>query len=561
MGLGPPPSTETHRPEAAAQLVRWLRTEIRYPAGMGAGPWDTVWLDVSGCARIFGGEESIAAELCDRAEQLGHRARVVIADGPRIAQSLARWSSTGWVRPVIRGRGGQPAPPARGGSGRCADAARSVRQSSTGLAERTGADEAARNLSRSGLAAGCLGPLSGRAFTSIDPARELAALPSVSLPLEPRLLGWLGKLGILTIGELARLDRARLAHRLGPHAHDLLELVAGRDGLPLIAHEPPRVIVEEASFEHELHGTEPLLFVLRGLMGRAATRLEARGEACQSLHLTLRYDPAHVRLERRLAGTVERHLAEELAQGGPRDVGRVLPAQLPLLREGSAGPQVPPQVSVEIALPLPLHDEDELLRALRARLDRLVLQAPVVATVLTLDGLVPAPRAQLALSRKKGPLSLDRKGAGEFPLLLAELSGQLGEGRVGVLRVGDSHRPEARSELVPIDPSSRPAAPQKPENASAEPWSLAEPTRLLPHPIEIHERRPRPGGLLPLSNRLYLVDRVEQRTRIDGVEWWTPEPVRRDYARLTLHAGEEHTEAWVYRDRHSGRCYLHGWFE
>jgi protein ImuB len=52
-------------------------------------PSDTVWLDVTGTAHLFGGEEAMAAEIGLRVRQLGHRAKVAIAEGPRLARSAA----------------------------------------------------------------------------------------------------------------------------------------------------------------------------------------------------------------------------------------------------------------------------------------------------------------------------------------------------------------------------------------------------------------------------------------------------------------------------------------
>src|SRR6185437_11511289 len=50
----------------------------------GDAPFDTVWLDITGAAHL--------AELEERVGALGHRVRLAIAGGPRIAQALARWA-------------------------------------------------------------------------------------------------------------------------------------------------------------------------------------------------------------------------------------------------------------------------------------------------------------------------------------------------------------------------------------------------------------------------------------------------------------------------------------
>ena len=202
-----------------------------YPGGGGAGPADTVWLDITGCARRLGGEDLLCEELSEEIRQQGHRVRIAVADGPRIARAMARW---GRREELI-------------------------------------------------VAAHC-------------GSQALASLPIVALPLEPATIAWLGQLGILRVDDLAQLERRQLASRLGPRARDLLALIQGHDDVPLLPYEPPRHIVEQLILEHELEGTEPLQFVLRGLAARAAVRLGSRGLACRKVRIELTYARAFARL-------------------------------------------------------------------------------------------------------------------------------------------------------------------------------------------------------------------------------------------------------------------------
>jgi protein ImuB len=433
----------------------------RYPLGAGAGPRDTVWLDVTGCARLVGGEDVLCAELRERVQALGHRARVAIAGGPRVAQAVARW----WL----------PRPGAES-------------EELVVPAEAT--------------------------------ARRLAELPVMALPLDPALYVWLGKLGILRIADLVRLERSRLAHRLGPAARDLLQLCAGRDDVPLRAWEPPRRIVESAAFEDPLDGLEPLMFVLRRLIARAAARLGARGEACTTLGLALAFDPSVIALQNRNA------LHDE--NGAALTAG----------------------ADLALSLPIPLAREDELVRPLHARLERLEVPAPIRSVTLVLDGLTARPEHQLALDKKRG------RDPGGMPRLLGELEAWLGPGRVGVLRVLDAHRPEMRSALV--TPGSDAPAVEPPIFAH-------EPTRVLPEPIEVG-RLERGALLASHDGHVFLVDGLRLSSRFDGVEWWLPHPLSRDYARARLRIGSrpeptEHTDGWVFVDRTTGRGYLHGFYD
>lgn len=54
---------------------------------------DTIWIDVTGVAHLFGGEDSLASEVQEQVRLLGHVNRVCVADGPLIARAVARYGS------------------------------------------------------------------------------------------------------------------------------------------------------------------------------------------------------------------------------------------------------------------------------------------------------------------------------------------------------------------------------------------------------------------------------------------------------------------------------------
>ncbi|HZO14309.1 MAG TPA: DNA polymerase Y family protein [Polyangiaceae bacterium] len=439
---------------AALTLERGDLLGARYPMGAGAGPFDTVWLDVSGCSRLVGGEDVLCAELIEKVRELGHRARVAIAGGPRLARALARWKVGSDL--IV------PSAPAQA-------------------------------------------------------ARELGELPIAALPLERETLSWFGKLGILRIDDLARLDRKRLAHRLDDR--DILALIEGRDDVPLCPYQAPRCIVESSELDAAIDGREPLLFVLRGLSARAVARLDARGEACGRVTLTLAHDRGVVALENR---------NERLALGD--------------------------ETRFELVPPIVLSRQEELMRTLTAKLERLDLPAPIVAVTLMLDELTTRSHTQFSIGHKQ------TADPDALPTLLVELGAWLGTERVGVLQLQESHRPEARSHLVA---PALPLAEKKttPVNRIA----LPEPTRLLPRPITIGaiER----GALVTSAHEafgtdLFIVEGLRSSARIDRVEWWTTSPVCRDYARAWLRSGlDELAEAWMFVDRSTGQSFLHGWFD
>jgi protein ImuB len=58
---------------------------------LGGASGDVVFVNVTGCAHLFGGEGAMAAAIERRVRQLGHASRVAVADGPRIAAAIARY--------------------------------------------------------------------------------------------------------------------------------------------------------------------------------------------------------------------------------------------------------------------------------------------------------------------------------------------------------------------------------------------------------------------------------------------------------------------------------------
>jgi protein ImuB len=55
---------------------------------------DVVWVDVSGCAHLHGGEIELARAIGKRVSSLGYACCVAIADGPRIAAAIARFGAS-----------------------------------------------------------------------------------------------------------------------------------------------------------------------------------------------------------------------------------------------------------------------------------------------------------------------------------------------------------------------------------------------------------------------------------------------------------------------------------
>ncbi len=422
---------------------------------------DTVFVDITGSAHLQGGEAALASEFANRVRGMGHRVRLAISDGPRLARAFAQWFMPEAAEPEDRGV--------------------------------------------------CVVP-SQRTLSA------LSALPLKALPIQSETVSWFGRLGVLTVGDLRALPKQTLGSRLSEDMAQVSELLAGRDSAPLVAYTPERTIIETSVWDEPIAGSEPLLFVLGGLVSRVSARLTGRGEAAQSLVLTVSYDPS-----------IARFRAEK------------------------------PEHTLRFKLATPLHRQDEMRRILSARVSRLRLAAPCVGLELEVPKLVPAVARQLELSQVFAGITVGAGADDEIPVLVAELSGEIGEEKVGTLELLDSHRPEAKSKLgqSQFTPSTeRTARLRKTEPSFVEQAPPGAPTRLLSEPYELHAPL-RVGVSVAIERSLYTIEHLRFEQRLQNVEWWGHAPVTRDYVRLWLQGSNGGFEAVAYVDRDNGRRYLH----
>ncbi len=77
--------------DALADLAAWC---LRYTPLTRALPPDGIWLDVTGCAHLHGGELALLSDLATRLQHAGLSARVALADTPGAAHALAHYAAT-----------------------------------------------------------------------------------------------------------------------------------------------------------------------------------------------------------------------------------------------------------------------------------------------------------------------------------------------------------------------------------------------------------------------------------------------------------------------------------
>jgi protein ImuB len=459
---------------------------------------DTVWVDVTGSAHLFGGEAAVAAEISSRVRSLGHVVRVAIADGPLLARAFARWSTSS-VQPA-------------GSLSTVTAKARASEQE-------------------------------GHVIPSERTIDELAKLPVMALPLSADSAAWLARLGILTVGDIAALPRASAAARLGSNAAQVLALCQGRDDAPLLAHQPERVLVEESSWEEPVSGFEPLLFVLKGLASRLSARLSGRGEAARALILTIRFDRSIALLnDAEPSKTLHFDLASPLYR--EEELRRVVASRLERMKLPA------PTLGLRLEVPA-------IVPAVARQLDLSSVSKGLLAGVTDheLSVLLAELGADIGKERVGVLKVLDAHCPEAQSALFAADLGPRKNAKRGVRKtrsVPPVSEPESTLDAATHDKVRSIERPLP----LAKPLSMVRsPTRLLPAPVRLRTAL-RVGGTLAIDHRLYTIEHVAFERRLEGVKWWSNVPISRDYVRLWLNGKEGGIEALVYVDRESGARYL-----
>lgn len=341
-------------------------------------------------------------------------------------------------------------------------------------------------------------------------AAGLAILPLQALEEAPEVVASLRALGLTTLGELAALAPAQLIARLGAAGLRAQRLARGEDDARLLPAVLPEVVEEVRTLEAPVESLEPLLFALKGLLDRVASRLRGRQQAAVRLNLTLMVDPA-----------------------GPHPV--------------------------PLALARPTTDPKLLLDLVRNRLESVRLDGPVATLVLTVEAACPDHGQQGVLG--DGP-----SGDAALETVLARLTTALGPEALGSPVLADDHRPEAAHAPGPFQPPRRESGLLAEvergslRQQSVPDWQLERPVRLLPGtgtPLEVEVGQ---GGELRSArvlNQRRTVLAVAGPERLGG-QWWSETPFQRDYYRVHF---EGLGPTWVYRNALDGRFYLHGLFD
>ena len=368
------------------------------------------------------------------------------------------------------------------------------------------------------------------AATPAEAARALASLPVGMLGLSPEVLESMADAGVRTIGQFARLPLAALAGRYGPEVVRLHGIARGAPGVQSALGQRVLASLERAEaassradepvyscdLDDEIDDLNAILFVVHGLCRDCEVDLERAGLAAARVLLRLRL-------------TEGEHL-------------------------------------VPVRLGQPVRGADRMFRQLRARLERVVVGAPVTAVSLTLLESCPWRPPQAGL--------FERADAAEpLPELFARLQDALGTESVFRPAEVDTWRPEAS--WVPVLPGKeapRPVPPRKADPAlvhepDAARWTAQYEGGKVPRAVPLPASRPRPAVILPSPRpvrvavgpsgrpRALMLDRdtvaiaeIQGPERVQG-EWWKDRAAyARDYWIAQLADGRR---AWLYSEQFS----------
>ncbi|MCX7359764.1 MAG: DNA polymerase Y family protein [Alphaproteobacteria bacterium] len=196
-------------------------------------PPEGLFLDITGCAHLFGGEENLCAEIVTRLHAQGYSSRAAIAPTPGAA-----WAFSRYRKPI-----GKPA---------------TLRES---------------------LQASLEQPEGWKA--------DLAALPVEALRLDPDAATLLRRLGLKAIGQIQHAPRSAFAARAGERAMLRLDQALGRAQEALTPRRPAPPVFALRRFLEPIFTADAVLQVTQDLCGDLIEKLDIRGAGVLRAELVL----------------------------------------------------------------------------------------------------------------------------------------------------------------------------------------------------------------------------------------------------------------------------------
>lgn len=197
-------------------------------------PPEGLFLDITGCAHLFGGEEKLRAEIVTRLHAQGFGSRAAIAPTPGAAWAFARYRK---------------------------QTKRSVRTLRESLEESLAQPE--------------------------DWQADLAALPVEALRLDPDAAALLRRLGLKSIGQIQHAPRSSFTARAGERAMLRLDQTLGRAREALTPRRPAPPVFSLRRFLEPIFSADAVLQVTQDLCGDLIEKLDIRGAGILRAELVL----------------------------------------------------------------------------------------------------------------------------------------------------------------------------------------------------------------------------------------------------------------------------------
>ena len=256
--------TRPANPLAEAAFLTVLRRWAgKFSPWVAEEPPDSLLIDLTGCAHLFGGEAALLAQVELDCADLGLTMRAGIADTPGAAWALARFAGNGIS-------------PSRSGD----DIMQEARATRSRAAKRRAWD-------RSGLPpAQPFHPVPQGVIAQPGQMRQvLAPLPVAALRLPPDTVAGLARLGLHRVGDLTGLPRAALARRFGTETLRRLDQALGLETEPVSPARAPLHFAARITFPDPIGLLADVQAGLDRLLPALAARLTEKGRGARRVRV------------------------------------------------------------------------------------------------------------------------------------------------------------------------------------------------------------------------------------------------------------------------------------
>ncbi len=249
-------------PAEAAFLTALRRWAGKFSPWVAEEPPDGLIVDLSGCAHLFGGEETLLNVIETDCADMGLGVQMGIADTLGAAWALARYA-------------GQEAMSDRNGDA-ISQEARATR-ARAGKRRHWTKGGAAPQVTTLGGGARIAPP--GQAYGALSP------LPIAALRLEDQATTQLNRLGLRRIGDLLGQPRASLARRFGRGLVLRLDQAMGSAPEPVSPARPPHHFAVRMTLPNPIGLVEDVMAAVDRMLPRLCARLEDKGRGVRTLRL------------------------------------------------------------------------------------------------------------------------------------------------------------------------------------------------------------------------------------------------------------------------------------